>query len=381
MELSFTRCELAQVATVSHKGTLCIFPSGAKKKRQKFVVGDDAGAVSCFEMKRGEAQESFVFLTSSGEAVSSLALNSNEKRRDRVFASQGQSIFAVSKKGEEKFRLVSPSTESIHFMAVDDLALYTGAEFIFQLYADAKDAGFLLCDDCLTAMALLPSLDLGGTADCVLACSDRRLRVVRPRSSGPPGVHLEHLVASTATALHAYGTQEAMGRASRGMLAYGTQDGRVGMVAVNEASVEQIFEVDRVEGSSGGVALVTSHDLTGDGVEELVVAWDDGTVAVLRVPGEAHGGEAHGELAAFAPVGSLGEAVKGLACGQVSSPGFEEIVALTYSGRVVSFTTEPLGTRDAEDAMGRTVLQTRAEASLKYACTPPPPKPRAFSAR
>ena len=53
MELSKT--VLGQTATVSHTNTLGLFPVG-KKKKQKFVVGDDSGVVSCFEMKKGEAQ-------------------------------------------------------------------------------------------------------------------------------------------------------------------------------------------------------------------------------------------------------------------------------------------------------------------------------------
>jgi len=357
MDLHMSKCELAQTATVSHKGTLGLFPPG-KKKRQRFVVGDDGGVVSCFEMKRGEAQEVFTYMTASGEPIQTLTLNVSEKRRDRVFASQGESIFAVSKKGEEKFRLVSPSTEAVHHMVVDELLIYTGSEFIFQLYADGKDAGFVLCHDRITALAVLPVDASGRPGDSVLACSDRLLRVVRPRPAGSVGadLHLEHRLASQITALAPYGPRTAAGA----RLALGTNGGGLGLVTVHEDMVERLVETENMAGGRSGVSSVVVADLTGDGVDELVVARDDGRVQVVRID-EGAGGPS------LRPVfeGGVGEAVRGLACGQVSAAGFDEVICLTYSGRVLSFTTEPLDARDGEDTRGRTVRQTRAEASLK----------------
>ena len=50
---------------------------------------------------------------------------------------------------------------------------------------------------------------------------------------------------------------------------------------------------------------------------------------------------------------TLSQSIHAMACGVVSSPGFDELVAVTYSGRVMSFTTEPVNVRDTSDAMGR----------------------------
>ena len=86
-ELNLSKCNLAQTATVSHTHTLGVFPPG-KKKRQRFVVVDDAGAVTCFEMKRGEAVVAFAYATPSGEPIQNLTLNRNPEKRDRLFASQ-----------------------------------------------------------------------------------------------------------------------------------------------------------------------------------------------------------------------------------------------------------------------------------------------------
>jgi len=90
----------------------------------------------------------------------------------------------VSKKGNEVFRLVAPSTEPVHHLVVDETHLYTAGEFSFQLYTNAKDAGFYTANDHILALAVLPSeegpLSSNPRApDAILACGDRKLHVVR----------------------------------------------------------------------------------------------------------------------------------------------------------------------------------------------------------
>ena len=51
-----------------------------------------------------------------------------------------------------------------------------------------------------------------------------------------------------------------------------------------------------------------------------------------------------------------------MSCGVVSTPDYEELVVLTYSGRVVSFTSRPVDRKDETDLRGtKTVKQARAE--------------------
>ena len=57
MELSLSRCDLLQVASTS-RNTLKLLPI-SKRSTQKVVVGDNAGVVNCFGMKKGEANSSF----------------------------------------------------------------------------------------------------------------------------------------------------------------------------------------------------------------------------------------------------------------------------------------------------------------------------------
>jgi hypothetical protein len=150
--------------------------------------------------------------------------------------------------------------------------------------------------------------------DGVLACSDRLLRVVRPRAPSGADLHLEHRLSSVATALAPYGPRHSDGSAR---LAFGTSGGGLGLVAVHEGRVETLVEIEE-EGSSG-VSSVTVADLTGDGVLELVVARDDGTMQVVRV-------EDGGKALRTVFEGDVGEAVRGVACGQVTNQaGFDGI--------------------------------------------------------
>jgi len=191
------------------------------------------------------------------------------------------------------------------------------------------------------------------------------------------------------------------------LVAYGTAEGGLGLLAVLENRVERLFEVggsgvDGAGSSSAGVALIHAHDLTGDGVPELCVARTDGTVQVYRLLNSSEGLANDGEYDDHGAFGdefmggssshshyqssssgngngggvqsfggarevfrsNLGEAVRGLAGGQVSTAGFEELLCLTYSGKVVSFTTEPLsGQFNDHDAAASTATNTNSSAS------------------
>lgn len=213
MELDLAKQNLAQVGSVSHKNTLGLFPLG-KKKKQKFVVGDDAGVVSCFEMKKTEAQS--VFATASeGGAVHSLSLNLNPAKREKVFVSQGQWVVGVRKKGDIFYRLESPYGEPIHHVVIDDLIIYTGCEYIFNLYNDNKDSGFYMCHDRINAMTVQKEYSPNNfdkrLRNVMLGCQDRCVRVLRCPEKGKAELAYEVALNSPVASLVTY-EYEALGR-------------------------------------------------------------------------------------------------------------------------------------------------------------------------
>ena len=140
---------------------------------------------------------------------------------------------------------------------------------------------------------------------------------------------------------------------------YGLDDGDLGMMTLHDGYVQRRFHLPGPEsGNKDGISLVSSHDLTKDGVSDLIVARNDGRLQVYGF--DMGGSEPNVQFNAH-----LDESIHAMTCGVVSSPGFEELVAVTYSGRVMSFTTEPVNVRDTSDAMGRSVGQLKNESRVK----------------
>lgn len=54
---------------------------------------------------------------------------------------------------------------------------------------------------------------------------------------------------------------------------------------------------------------------------------------------------------------NVGESVRSVDAGQVSTPQYDEMVVASYSGRIVSYTTEPLSLADEGDKYGRAKVQ------------------------
>mmetsp|Transcript_9608 Transcript_9608/g.11642 ORF Transcript_9608/g.11642 Transcript_9608/m.11642 type:complete len:591 (+) Transcript_9608:1939-3711(+) len=54
-----------------------------------------------------------------------------------------------------------------------------------------------------------------------------------------------------------------------------------------------------------------------------------------------------------------------MTCGTVSSAGFDEVMCLTFSGKVTSFTTEAMDKPDEGDTRGRTVKENRDETAIR----------------
>ena len=90
MDLRLERGDLLQLDTISHCGTLKLFPPG-KKSKQKLVVGDDSGTVGCYEFKKGEPQTVFNEKAFDGP-ITCLSIGGPTSKRDKLFVSHGQRV-------------------------------------------------------------------------------------------------------------------------------------------------------------------------------------------------------------------------------------------------------------------------------------------------
>ncbi|CAM9625948.1 unnamed protein product, partial [Phaeothamnion confervicola] len=218
------RCEIAEVGTISHKGTLALLPPG-KNGKQKMVVGDDTGAVHVLEMKKGEPTTVFKFteLEDAG-AIMAVALGGTSAKRDKIFATQGSQAVGITKKGKEFFKLTSTLSEPIRFMRVHEAKIWTGCDFLYNQYDDGADAGFYMCRERITSLEVAAvSGDPPSALNAVLGCHDGCVRVIEGAE----------LIAEV-TVDGAVGAMTPCGGPGTGMergIIYGTERGTVGHLA------------------------------------------------------------------------------------------------------------------------------------------------------
>jgi hypothetical protein len=58
---------------------------------------------------------------------------------------------------------------------------------------------------------------------------------------------------------------------------YGTSNGIIGAFSVNNSAITPIWKIEN-EGNRGGITCVLAVDVSGDGVDDIIVARDDGFV-------------------------------------------------------------------------------------------------------
>ena len=99
----------------------------------------------------------------------------------QIFAAHSQRIIGLTKKGKEFFKLTSSLTESIRTIAVEDTKIWTGCEYIYNLYDNGQDAAFYMCRDQINALTV-DHISRDTDYDVVLACQDKCLRIVQGSS-------------------------------------------------------------------------------------------------------------------------------------------------------------------------------------------------------
>lgn len=96
-------------------------------------------------------------------------------------------------------------------------------------------------------------------------------------------------------------------------------------------TIDPVLEGRR--GKSGGVQCVCSHDITKDGVKDVLVGRTDGGVEVWSFD--------TGPQPQLVFERALQESVTAVDCGLITNPNFEEVLVTTYSGKLISFSSEP----------------------------------------
>ncbi len=273
-----------------------------------------------------------------------------------MFVSCGQRIVGISKKGKEFFKLTSSLTENIQNIAVEDTRIWTGCEYIYNLYDNGKEAGYYTSNGHINDL-VVTHLTRDNDFDIIFACQDKYIRIVHGSN-----LFIEIPVNYPVTAVSHLEFEKEAASANRrpGYPVYGTSKGTVGLVQVSASgSYEHLWEIDDGDKRSA-VNAIKLFDINKDEVTEIIVGRDDGRVEVFKLQPE-------NILMEPTKVFSrdLGQSVRAVECGIVSTTDFAEVIVALYSGKVISFTTEPIKTRAQEDTYGRSIQTVNNENRIK----------------
>ena len=135
LHLEMYRRELLSVGPISATNTLAVLPLG-RRTRQKLVVGDDAGRVSGFQIKKGEVVS--IVLGEGRHAITAMALGGAEGNKNKVFVSCGPTIYGISRKGKRFFSFATNAANVLHSMVVDDTRVWAAAGPVLRVYDEGQ---------------------------------------------------------------------------------------------------------------------------------------------------------------------------------------------------------------------------------------------------
>ncbi|KAJ1416466.1 hypothetical protein B484DRAFT_454267 [Ochromonadaceae sp. CCMP2298] len=350
--LKLERGDLLQMEPISNTGTLKLLPTG-KKNKQKLIIGDDSGMLSCYEFKNGGAQIVFQTKVFDGP-ITCVALGGNSVKRDKIFVSHSQRIAGLTKKGKDFFKLTSSLTETIQNIAVEDTRIWTGCENIYNLCDNGVDSAFYISKDRINDL-LVAKVTRDSDFDTVLACQDSCIRIIHGST-----LFLEIPTDAAVTALGFMEIEADMsGVKGPTAVIYGLATGALGMAQIfSNGEFTHIWSVDDTARSP--ITCICIDDIDSDGCMEILLGRDDGRIDVFKQQAES----------IFAVpykicTKDISESVRSIVCGIVSTVDFREVIVAAYSGKIISFTTEQVLARAPEDQYGRSYQTINNENRIK----------------
>jgi len=351
MEINLERGDLLQLDPITHKGTVKLLAPG-KKNKQKLVTGDDSGTLACYEFKKGEPQSIFSARPFEGP-ITNIALGGQADKRDKIFASHSQRIVGYTKKGKDFFKLTSSLTETIMNIVVEDTRIFTGCEYIYNLYDNGQDTAFYMCRHQINSL-VISQLHSDLMWDVLLGCQDSCIRII---PSGKDTIEIPCSAPVTALASLPNHTQGVK------TIAYGAENGAFGAIDFVRPSAQERQQWLLFDGAAKSpINCIFVHDLMREGSDALLVGRNDGRVEVF-VQNAEHLGDASGPMKVFSK--EVGESIRSLDCGAVNTAEHNEVVVASYSGKVLSYTTEQVLKRAQDDRQGRSTHTVNTENRMR----------------
>lgn len=352
MDIQLHRLDLLQCGALQ-PSTLEVLPVG-KKKQQKIAVGDDTGILQVFYLKKGEVQYEWKS-PPLGREISSVVM---QMAKDKIFVGCGQSIHGFTRKGKEFVKIKTNLTETINHLFVEENMIWTGGEYILNIYDNCKDFGFVMIKDRINDLTCAPIYP-GEILSTVVACQDKCLRVFQ----GEKAFH-EFAVEGSATAIGFHGLNPVDNPTHHVgdpvQMIYGTEQGVVGLCSLDAKSMRRTGGLsDRQNRPGAGssrrarVCCLHTADISKSGALDLLVGRDDGTLELWGLGDAALAAQRLDQAPTPLWETCLQESIRSLGSGHVTGGDFVEVVLATYGGKVLAFTPssaakDPTGTQMAQ---------------------------------
>jgi Bardet-Biedl syndrome 7 protein len=274
----------------------------------------------------------------------------------QIFFSHGQTIRGISKKAVQFFELISSVTETFQTIATEDTRIWAGCENIYNLYEGGVEAHFFIARDRINHL-IVAHVTRDSDFDTVLACQDSCIRIIHGSN-----LFLEIPTDSPVTSLAFMEIEsDASSMKAPTALVYGLATGALCLVQVfSNGEYTQIWKIEDGQQRSP-VTSICVYDIDKDKSLEIIVGRDDGRIEVYKQQPESLFAVPYKVFHK-----DIAESVRSIECGVVSTPEYPEILVASYSGKIISFTTEPVHTRAQEDSYGRSILTISNENRIKH---------------
>ncbi|XP_048519315.1 Bardet-Biedl syndrome 7 protein homolog isoform X1 [Dendroctonus ponderosae] len=320
MELQLSRVDYT-VAGVTNKNCMRLLPPSTSKEPQKVAIADSEGILQLFSVRRDDIQ--IHFKTLPGPPITSLKVaGASGTANDKIFIAAGNEVKGYTKKGKLFLVFDSGMTETINSMFVLGNELFLCGRHVYNHYRDCKDVGSYLCGDTIVDVIAF-YMTKTRRLTSLIACEGRMIRVLEHAR-----VTLSMEVESSPTVLHIYEDDD-----SRTVL-FGTVDGKVGILDVESLGGFQRWLILN-DKNLCPILCIHSYNMAGNGDKNLILGRQDGNIEIYYV-------NVHDEMDASHIIflENCNESITSLQCGIVASQGYDEVLAVTYSGRIFGLTTQ-----------------------------------------
>uniref|UniRef100_A0A5S6QVZ7 Bardet-Biedl syndrome 7 protein homolog n=1 Tax=Trichuris muris TaxID=70415 RepID=A0A5S6QVZ7_TRIMR len=320
--------ELFQSSPTSKKCMRLLPPLSKGDGTQQVVLANQNGVVWCLRWKKQPMVE---FKTFPGQRTDALTLAGDEDvGADKIFFASGSIVNGYNRRGKHFLAFETNKTDLITCMAIHGVEMILCSSHTMTHYHDCIETFHYLSDDAILDVACFETTtDFNEDKELciVLACENHSIKLLC-------GNHLvtETEISAAPNILHpAAMDTEPQKTKEKKILIYGTLAGSIGEIAVYSNKIEHKWEVPPVNGCAV-INAIECCDLQGDGSVSMLAGRDDGTVEMYHY--------VIGEGITLTDCLRCPGSVVALQCGNFRNTTKLDILACTYSGKLLAWTAD-----------------------------------------